>query len=73
MKQDVYILPNMMKSTHLSQELVLVFRVGMKEGVTKFLIAMKTSIKLKMLKFRIFCQINNAHRVHTKQKMASVL
>ena len=66
MKQDVYILPNMMKSTHLSQELVLVFRVGMKEGVTKFLIAMKTSIKLKMLKFRIFCQINNAHRVHTK-------
>ena len=66
MKQDVYILPNMMKSTHLSQELVLVFRVDMKEGVTKFLIAMKTSIKLKMLKFRIFCQINNAHRVHTK-------
>ena len=66
MKQDVYILPNMMKSTHLSQELVLVFRVGMKEGVTKFLIAMKTSIKLKMLKFRISSQINNAHRVHTK-------
>ena len=55
-----------MESTHLSQELVLVFRVDMKEGVTKFLIAMKTSIKLKMLKFRISCQINNAHRVHTK-------